>query len=358
MTDEAFESADFRASYRSFLRKQRLVCIGFLVLAAACVIALYGFSNNASQSYWTSYAVLGHHLFGFEAPPGRFTDMVFWDRLLPRAINAAFVGGALAIGGCVMQMVFRNPLADPYTTGISSGAGFGATIAIAMGVSLVPGLTGDWAVVANAFVLSLVPTAAMVAVMMFRKTSPAELILVGIGIMYFFGAASTVFMLWANPSDLSGAFRWGLGHLESVGWGNMPMIVGATTVGSVAIMLMAGRLGLMNAGDRGALTMGEDPNRIRFACLLLTSMMVAVVVAFTGTIGFVGIVAPHVVRLTMGTNTRYMLLGSFALGAVLLVASDALAKVLALPVGVIMSVVGGPLFLFILVKQYRREHFV
>ena len=104
--------------------------------------------------------------------------------------------------------------------------------------------------------------------------------------------------------------------------------------------------------------MGEDPHKIRFACLLMTSMMVAVVVAFTGTIGFVGIVAPHVVRLTMGTNTRYMLLGSFAVGAVLLVASDAAAKVLALPVGVIMSVIGGPLFLFILIKQYKRERSV
>ncbi len=351
-------NGDVKAYYRSFLRKQKLVCVGFLVLAAVCVIVLYGFSNNTSQSYWTSYSVLGHHLFGFEAPPGRFTDMIFWDRLLPRAINAAFVGGALAIGGCVMQIVFRNPLADPYTTGISSGAGFGATIAIAMGISLVPGLTGDWAVIANAFLLSLVPAAAMIAVMMFRKTSPAELILVGIGIMYFFGAASTVFMLWANPSDLSGAFRWGLGHLESVGWDNMPVIVGATVIGSALILLMSEKLNIMNAGDRGAFTMGEDPNRVRLICLLLTTMMVAVVVAFTGTIGFVGIVAPHVVRLTMGTNTRYMLLGSFAVGAVLLVASDALAKVMALPVGVIMSVVGGPLFLFILVKQYKREHFV
>ncbi|MBR2255628.1 MAG: iron ABC transporter permease, partial [Candidatus Methanomethylophilaceae archaeon] len=345
-----------KAPYIAFLRRQRFVCLAFLVLAVVAVIVLYGFSNNASQSYWTSYAVLGNHLFGFEAPPGKFTDMVFWDRLLPRAINAAFVGGALAIAGCVMQIVFRNPLADPYTTGISSGAGFGATIAIAMGISLVPGLTGDWAIVLNAFILSLVPTFAMLAVMMFRKSSPSELILVGIGIMYFFGAASTVFMLWANPSDLSGAFRWGLGHLESVGWANMPLIIGATVLGSAAVLLMSERLNVMNAGDRGALTMGEDPNKVRFLCLLLTSMMVAVVVAFTGTIGFVGIVAPHVVRLTMGTNTRYMLLGSFAVGAVLLVASDALAKVMALPVGVIMSVVGGPLFLFILVKQYRREH--
>ena len=349
---------DLKTGYRAFLKRQRLVCIGFLVLAAIGVVALFGFSNNTSQSYWTSYAVLGHHLFGLDAPDGRFTDMIFWDRLLPRAINAAFVGGALAIGGCVMQIVFRNPLADPYTTGISSGAGFGATIAIALGVSLVPGLTGNWAIVVNAFILSLVPMAAMIAVMVVRKTSPAELILVGIGIMYFFGAASTVFMLWANPSDLSGAFRWGLGHLESVGWGNMPLVVGATVIGSAAILLMADKLSVMNAGDRGAFTMGEDPKRVRFVCLLLTSMMVAVVVSFTGTIGFVGIVAPHIVRLTMGTNTRYMLLGSFAVGAVLLLASDALAKVMSLPVGVIMSVVGGPLFLFILVKQYKREHMV
>lgn len=356
--DEDTVANPVRAGYRSFLRRQRAICVGFVVLAAVCVVVLYGFSNNESYSYWLSYDVLAHHLFGADAPPGKFTDAIFWDRLLPRGINAALVGGSLAIGGCVMQVIFRNPLADPYTTGISGGAGFGATIAIAMGISLVPGLTGNWAIVANAFILSLVPTGAMIAVMLYRRTSPAELILVGIGIMYFFSAASTVFMLWANPSDLSGAFRWGLGHLESVGWDNMPIILGATVLGTAVILLMAPMLNVMNSGDRGAFTLGEDPQRVRLLSLLATAMMVAVVVSFTGTIGFVGIVAPHIVRLTMGTNIRYMLAGSFAVGAVLLVASDAVAKVLALPVGVIMSVIGGPLFLFILVKQYKRERMV
>ena len=354
---EITTKAQAKSIYNAYMKRQKTVCAIILILAVVSIITLYGFSNNTSQSYWTSYSVLSHHLFGTEAPPGKFTDFIFWDNLLPRAINAALVGGVLAIGGCVMQIIFRNPLADPYTTGISSGAGFGATLAIAMGISIVPGLYGDWAIVANAFILSLVPSGAMIAVMLFRKVSPAELILTGIGIMYFFGAATTIFMLWANPSDLAGAFKWGLGNLEAVGWDNMPIILGATLIGSTMLFILNKKLTVMNAGDRGALTLGEEPNRVRLFSLLITSMMVAVVVAFTGTIGFVGIVSAHIVRLTMGTDIKYMMAGSFAVGALLLVASDALAKVMSLPVGVIMSVVGGPLFLFILIKQYRKENF-
>jgi len=349
--------ADTPSGYRRQMARERNVCVAVVIISAVCVIVLYGLSNNQAQSYWTSYSVLAHHLFGAPAPDIKFAEEVFWDALFPRSINAVLIGGALAIAGCVMQIIFRNPLADPYTTGISSGAGFGATLAIAMGISIVPGLTGDWAIVFNAFILSLVPSGAMIAIMMFRRTSPGELILAGIGIMYFFGAATTIFLLWANPSDLAGAFRWGLGNLETVGWKNMPIILGGTVIGVGALLAMSKKLHVMNAGDRAAITLGVDPNRVRLVTLVVTSLMVAAIVSFTGTIGFVGIVSAHIVRLTIGNNIKLMMTGSFAIGALLMVVSDAFAKMMGMPVGVIMSIIGGPLFMIILVKQYRRDHF-
>ncbi len=320
------------------------------------VFVFYGINDNPAHPWTRGWEVLRCHITG-DKVPGRFTDTIFWGNLFPRSLNGLFVGGILGLAGAVMQIVMRNPLADPYTTGISSGAGFGATLWLTAGVVIIPGLAGDWALISNAFVLSLVPAGAILLVIAFRKVSPGEMILIGIGIMYLFSSANVVFMLWADPSDYASVYKWSLGHLNSVGWGNMPYLAAVAAAGLVLSAVLSKRLSILGFGDGPAKSLGEDPYRIRVVSLMCFSLVVAVAVCFTGTIGFVGIVAPHIVRLTLGSSVRHLLPGSFAVGAVMLLMADAVAKIVVLPVGVITAIVGGPLFLFILIKQRRQEHF-
>ena len=324
-----------------------------IIIAVTIVFVFFGVSDSRTHTWSESFKVLSDHIFSGEHT--QVQEMIYWDNLFPRAVNGLIVGGTLGLAGAVMQIIMRNPLADPYTTGISSGAGFGATMWLTLGIAVIPGLTGDIALVTNAFLLSLVPTGAILAVIAYRRTSPGEMILIGIGVMYFFGAATTVMMLWANPSDYANAYRWGLGHLTSVGWQNMPIIMALGITGLTLCMLLSKKIGVMNFGDRSAVSLGERPHRVRVVSLVLISLIVAGMVCFTGTIGFVGIVAPHIVRLTLGSDTKYLIPGSFCMGATMLLLADTVAKVLTLPVGVITSIIGGPLFLFILIKQRKKE---
>lgn len=342
--------------YYRYLRRQKIYCVFFAILAFLMIFVFYGINDNASHDWTEGWDVLKRHVLGEEVP-GKFTDLIFWENLMPRSINGLFVGGVLGLAGAVMQIIMRNPLADPYTTGISSGAGFGATLWLTMGIAIVPGLSGDWALIVNAFILSLVPAGAILAVIAFRKVSPGEMILIGIGIMYLFSSFNTIFMLWSDPSDYSAVYKWSMGHLGSVGWDNMVYLFSAAVAGLILSTVLYKRLEVLNFGDSSAKSLGEDPYKIRVVALMCFSLVVAVVVCFTGTIGFVGIVAPHIVRLTLGSNVKYMLPGSFAVGGVMLLMADALAKVVVLPVGVITAIIGGPLFLFILIKQRKQEHF-
>lgn len=345
-----------KETYYKYLLRQKIYCIIFVVLALLMIFVFYGFNDNAEHSWKEGWDVLIAHLTGGTVS-GQFTDLIFWENLFPRSVNGLFVGGVLGLAGAIMQIIMRNPLADPYTTGISSGAGFGATLWFTMGIAIIPGMTGDWALIFNAFILSLVPATAILLVMIFRKVSAGEMILVGIGIMYFFSSFSTVMMLWSDPSDYSSVYRWSLGHLNSVGWDNMIYLAGAAIAGLALSTLLTKKLAVLGFGDGPATSLGEDPFKIRMVSMFGFSLVVAVVVCFTGTIGFVGIVAPHIVRLTLGSNVKYMLPASFAVGGVMLLIADALAKIVVLPVGVITAVVGGPLFLYILIKQRKQEHF-
>ena len=342
-----------KGEYYAHVRRQKLYSIVLIIMAIVLVFVFFGVSDSRTHTWGESFKVLADHLFSGEHT--QVQEMIYWNNLLPRAINGLIVGGVLGLAGAVMQIIMRNPLADPYTTGISSGAGFGATMWLTLGIAIIPELTGDIALITNAFILSLVPTGAILAVIAYRRTSPGEMILIGIGVMYFFGAATTVMMLWANPSDYANAYRWGLGHLTAVGWGNMPYILSLGAVGFALCMILSKKIGVMNFGDRSAISLGEQPHRVRVISLVIVSLVVAGMVCFTGTIGFVGIVAPHIVRLTLGSDTKFLIPGSFCMGATMLLLADTIAKVLTLPVGVITSIVGGPLFLFILIKQRKKE---
>jgi len=283
-------------------------------------------------------------------------DFIVWDRNLPRAIGGVAVGAILGVGGAVMQSIVKNPLADPYTTGISSGAMLGVTVYLVLGISVIPFAGGDLAQIANAFVFALIPAAVIIFVSSFKKTSPVMMVLIGIGVMYIFTASTTLLKFTASSDTIAEIYIWGVGSIGKITWDNVPVILIAMVFLITVGMLLSKSINILTAGDKSAMSLGVNPTRMRLICLIAVSVATAVAVCFTGTIGFVGLVSPHIARMTVGSNIRYLIPCSAAVGGFMLIAADCIARnagTTGLPVGVITALVGSPLFIYFLIRQKK-----
>lgn len=312
-----------------------------------------------SIGFLESYGILIDHLKGIVPTEGveRMKHYVVWDLRLPRALAGLAVGAGLGMCGAVMQSSLKNPLADPYTTGIASGASLGASVAIILGLCIIPGIYGEGAIVVNAFAFALVPVILIISLSRFKKNiTPAGMILIGIAVMYVFSATTTLLKITASEESLAEVYIWSVGTLGKAGWDNVWYMIAAAVAGIVVFQSLARRLNVLVMCDSGAVALGVDPKRVRLASLGVVSLVTAVLVSFTGTIGFVGLVAPHMVRMFIGSDNRYLIPASAAFGALMLLASDCVARNIAaveLPVGTITALIGGPLFLYLIIRQTR-----
>lgn len=334
-----------------------------VVLIATCVavcIAVSGLAITIGEydiSFLESYRIMIDHLFGNIADDrvGVIKDHIIWDLRLPCILVALISGVGLAISGAAMQSTLRNPLADPYTTGISSGAAFGATLAI---IYFGGASTGNVQTVVSAFVFSLVPTAVIISLSVAKKVSPVSMIMAGIAVMYIFNAITTMIKLWADPNDLEAIYLWSVGSFDTIRWDDLPVMFFVTLFGSIGIMLISNKLNILASGDESAKSLGIDASRLRIICLVVVSLITASIVSFTGIIGFVGLVAPHVVRLFIGSDNKFLIPASAAFGAALLLISDLVGRTIIAPsviqVGVITSFIGGPLFLYLIIRQKKE----
>ena len=274
---------------------------------------------------------------------------------LPRVVLAALVGAALAGAGTIFQALFRNPLADPYILGISSGAGLGAVIALT--------LTAQ----ATALRYGVVPLAAfagalLTMVLVTRLASwrgrldTASLLLAGVAVSYTLAALTSFVMVFAREQMAAVVF-WMMGGLSGASWPYVMMIAPMFLVGAVASLMFTRELNLMLLGDERAGHLGVDVSRFKFVALAVASLLTAAAVAVAGLIGFVGLMVPHMVRLTLGPDHRTLLPASLFGGAIVLVLADLIARtVLApveIPVGIVTALIGGPFFLWLLVKGER-----
>ena len=308
-------------------------------------------------SFFESYRILFDHITD-NIPDdriGMIKDHIVWDLRLPCILVALISGVGLAVAGATMQSTLRNPLADPYTTGISSGAAFGATIAI---VYLGGASTGNIQTVVCAFLFSLIPTAVIISLSVARKVSPVSMIMAGIAVMYIFNAVTTMIKLWADPNDLEAIYLWSVGSFDSIRWDDLPIMFIVTLFGTISLGLISNKLNILASGDDSAKSLGIDASRLRIICLTVISLITASIVSFTGIIGFVGLVAPHVIRLFIGSDNKFLILASAAFGAALLLISDLVGRTIISPsviqVGVITSFIGGPLFLYLIVRQKKE----
>ncbi|MDR0523067.1 MAG: iron ABC transporter permease [Candidatus Methanoplasma sp.] len=305
-----------------------------------------------------AYGILFGHLGGYE-PRGyeeALKDRIVWEMNMPRALGGIMIGAILAIGGAVMQSALRNPLADPYTTGISSGAMFGVALYVVMGVTILPFASPGASQMANAFAFALIPAAIMLFLSAFRNTSSTMMILIGIGVMYIFSASVSLMKFTADPRALEEVYVWGVGSIGKVGWGDVAPLAAALMAISAAMAYLSKSINVLSSGDKLSSSLGVRPVRLRMICLAFVSVSVAAAVCFSGTIGFVGLVAPHVSRILVGSDARRLIPCSAAVGALLLLAADCIARnagTTGLPVGVVTALIGGPLFLYFLIRQKK-----
>ena len=325
------------------------VCIFLAFLISGVALTIGGYDIGFSETY----SIIWGHLTGVIADTVK--DYVIINMRSPRVLIGIISGCGLAVAGVVMQSILKNPLADPYTTGVSAGALFGATVAITTQMSYTG---GPYTIVMNAFIFSLVPTMVIVGVAKKRNASPTVMIMAGIAVMYIFNAMTTVMKLWSDPNSLADLYRWQVGSLTMATWDDLPIVFAVVIAGVVFTMLISKKLNVMSTGDESAKALGVNVETMRIACLVAVALMSAVIVSFTGLIGFVGLIAPHVARIFIGADNRYLIPASALFGATLMLASDLIGRTIIAPatlqVGVVTAFLGGPLFLWLIINRKNK----
>ena len=287
----------------------------------------------------------------------RANKLIIWDIRLPRVLLAGLVGGGLASAGVVMQALFRNPLADPQVLGISSGAAFGAAIAIAFGITFtVMGISSIWmfAFIGAILTMLLVFRVARIA----TSRSITGILLAGIACSSMLTAAITLLMMW-NRQKLEQIYLWMLGSFSAATWvkvGFMAIVL----AGAVICFAFLGRdLDLLSFGDQEAQSMGVSVKWTRTTAVIATSLLVAASVSVSGIIGFVSLIIPHIMRLLVGPKNRRLIPLSLLGGAIFMILCDMVSRTAAPPaeiaVGAITQVTGAPFFLYLLWKERRKE---
>jgi iron complex transport system permease protein len=339
---------DTMTRYRQVLR-QRLLLIGVLVLAILASVILDFTLGPAGLSLETLWQTLMH-----PDAVDAGTRVIVWDIRLPYALMAVVVGFSLGLAGAEMQTILNNPLASPFTLGVSSAAAFGAALAIILGIGI-PGVPDQWLISANAFVFALFAALMLDGVTRWTKVSTSGVVLFGIALVFTFNALVSMMQFIASEDTLQGLVFWTMGSLARASWEKLGVLTAAFAILIPFSMLSSWKLTALRLGEDRAVSFGIDVRRLRLATLLRISILSALAVAFVGPIGFIGLVAPHIARMMFGEDHRYYLPASALVGALVLslasVASKNLIPGVIIPVGIVTSLVGVPFFLSIILRH-------
>ena len=280
--------------------------------------------------------------------------IILWQVRVPRVLLAFMVGGSLAAVGASLQALLRNPLADPFVIGISSGAALGASVAILFGVglSILTLLVLPFCAFLGALLSILVVYRIAVS---YGSFSIHALLLGGVVLNAIFSALVLFLTTLADPYKASGMYAWLMGSLTGPDFQTVLVLAGYLLLGIFVLVSQASALNLLTLGEEAARSLGVEVERVKRVVFTASALLTGAVVAFSGLIGFVGLIVPHAVRLVFGADHRLLLLASGILGGVFLMVADTVARTLLspaeIPVGVVTALVGGPIFLYLLVQR-------
>ena len=341
--------------YSEFTRR-KITFIFFLLLLLGVTAVIAVNIGSVSLGIGKVLCSIFNRIFSTNFNSGKLTSTIVWELRLPRIFMGIVVGMGLAMAGAAMQGIVKNPLASPYTLGIASAAAFGAALAIIARIGL--GATNLW-IVTNAFFFALLSSFLVLGLTKLRRVTPGTLILVGVAMMFLFSAMTSLLQYMGTTEEVTAVVFWLMGNLSKATWSKIG-IVSIIVFGTLPLfMKYAWDFNALNAGDETAKSLGVNTERVRLVGLVLVSLVTAGTICFVGTIGFIGLVSPHISRMIIGGDHRFLLPTSCLIGAVLLLAADTAARTilspLILPVGILTPFLGVPLFVYLIIRR-RREY--
>ncbi len=339
------------AAHRARLRRRALL-VGLLGLGALASVLLDLVSGPSGLPLGQVIGALA----GAEDVP-RAAQVIVWQVRLPVALMALLVGAALSVSGAEMQTVLDNPLAEPFTLGVSASAALGAGVAIVLGLSL-PGLPAIWGVSANAFLFALGALGLLQMASALRGGGTEVVILLGIAVNFTAAAVLALVQFVASPDALQQLVFWTMGSLTNARWQGIWLVAAVLALCLPFSVAAAWRLTALRLGAEQARGFGVDVERLRRWTLVRVSLLAAAAVSMVGVIGFVGLAGPHIARLAVGEDHRFLLPASLFTGALLMslasVASKLLVPGILLPVGIVTSLVGLPVFFLLVLRRGGR----
>lgn len=352
ISDPPQDVADLVGRYRS-----RTLRRAFLLLAAIATLALMTLidvmTGPASLSFGEVVRVIMN--------PGEASAqhrVIVWDLRLPVALMAICIGAMLGVAGAEMQTILNNPLADPFTLGLSSAASFGAALAITLQWSLIPG-AGVFIITANAFAMAMLTSLALYAFTRLRGVTPEAMILIGIAMLFTFNALLALLQYGASELQLAQIIFWQLGSLARASWTKVLVCVIVLAIVVPYFMSRSWSLTALRMGEEKAASLGVNVSFLRLTVLAGVSLLSAVAVSFVGAVAFVGLVGPHIARIVVGEDQRGFLPLSALAGALIMsgtsIASKAITPGVIYPIGMITSLIGIPFFVSLILSQRQRH---
>jgi iron complex transport system permease protein len=329
-----------------------------LAVAHAGAVSLQNFLHTYLPPVGNWYDAIP---FSVPAPSNPQAELIVVGFRLPRILLAILTGISLAVAGTVMQGLLRNPLVSPFTLGLSSAASFGAAVAIVIGPAVLGGLLlvgSNSFIIIMAFVFGWLSMLLVYAISRARGINQATLVLSGVVIGYIFSAGITALQYVSSNEKLRDLMVWLMGGMWGASWGAVLLLVPLTLIPFFLLERMSWDLNALSAGDDVAKNLGINVDRLRLSGLMISTFAASCCLAFTGVIGFIGLMAPHICRMIIGNDHRYLIPCAGLLGAAILLVSDTAARTILspieIPVGVIMYVLGGIFFLFLIMRARGR----
>ncbi len=345
---------DERQQYERCQRMQRLSLFALIVLLVVLIgigLTTGPFTISVQESFHAVY----QSLTGIDVGVPAVKAQIVMNLRAPRTLWAVVAGMGFGLAGALMQTVLRNPLASPFTLGISAGANFGVAVSIVLGINFSVHIYG---VIANAFLFALLTSLLIITLSSLQGGTVQIIVLAGIGLNYILRAGGNLLEYIATPEQIESTRAFSLGELGAFGYPELLLVCGITIAAMLFILPVVLDLNIMVTGDDKAKSLGVKAGSLRMFVMLVASCMVAGIVAFVGPIGFVGLAGPHIARSLVGVNHKILLPTSSLIGAIILLGADLIGMNLindiTIPVGVMTSVIGVPFFLYFILAERRR----
>jgi len=354
-----FNDGQIPEAYRRYIGwKTACILLGLAALGAVLAVSV---SMGAAK---VPLADVVSSLLGGDV--SRRFDVIVWNIRLPQALTAIVAGAGLAVSGAAMQSILRNPLGSPFTLGISHAAAFGAAFSVmVLGSGIMASSSADavtvtapWLTTASALACSLAAAGVIILVSRLRGATPEVMVLTGVALGALFTAGTMFLQYFADDVQLAAMVFWTFGDTARASWSELGVLAAATVLAGLYFMANAWNYNAVDAGDETAKGLGVRVERVRMRGMFLASLLTAVIISSLGIIGFVGLVAPHMVRRVVGADHRFLLPACVVAGGLLLLVSDTAARLLlepqVLPVSVLTAFMGAPVFLYLIIKGHRR----